>query len=725
MSSSGDGDKPAQTGLVDMGDISFYNNPYNPSFNLSEIAPYQGSFSEIVLNVTWAQLQPSEGGSLTTSAIDSAIAQVNALNASNGTNIGIKLRVWGGYTAPEWAKNIDGPPITVTGENEVDPGVFTPQTIGRFWTADYVDAWTSLQNALAARYDSNPVIRGISQTAGAAATDEPFVPLRTNALLQAGGTVNQVGQLQAGGYTDAAEMLTLRAAIADYSQWSTTPLDFTMNTFHLFDGGNELNDATLTLAVLQQARNSTRLVQPGNHALGNPLYAPDTVVYSQLAADAALNPAVAPNSFQTNSPSILGPYANWQATIANGVALDAGDIELWDFPVIPLPVGFTSFSPSQVQTLAAILAAGSPPPTAGAPDDGSALGFIAPPSRRVPRRGRLFGHQCSASRERHAAGQLQRHVEVDGGRHAGVRRSHRQRNRGDKRSGGDLVGHACRGEHGPRAPHRYAAIRHGRDPHRGDGQQRQHGCARCRRPGLAVLGSLLLGTNKRQPARDFGGCGGRHPCGWRCAGFDRHSRQSRYRRRRRLSTLLAALTPSAYSTASLTIGGTLEMLSGGATYFTGSLSAGAVTIDTGGAITGDGTLTAANGGAILNNGTIEAAADQTLGLQRLSVAERSLGHRRADHRRRCHVEARWCGASTQSITFAANSIAQLANDPYSPSTLALDQPDETLGTISGSSFADRLVLQGVTIMSASYAGSTSTVNLSTGGPLASRCRQPS
>ena len=114
MSSSGDGDKPAQTGLVDMGDISFYNNPYNPSFNISEIAPYQGSFSELVLNVTWAQLQGTEGGALTTSAIDSAIAQVNAYNAANGTNLGIKLRVWGGYTAPDWAKNIDGPAITIT-----------------------------------------------------------------------------------------------------------------------------------------------------------------------------------------------------------------------------------------------------------------------------------------------------------------------------------------------------------------------------------------------------------------------------------------------------------------------------------------------------------------------------------------------------------------------------------------------------------------------------------
>src|SRR5580704_3086947 len=361
MSSSGNGDKPAQTGLVDMGNISFYNNTSSPLFNLAEVAPYQGSFSELVLNVTWAQLQAAEGGPLTTSAIDSAISQVNAYNAANGTNLGLKLRVWGGFTAPDWAKNIDGAPITVTGQSTVDPSVFSPQTIGRFWTADYIDAWTSLQNALAARYDSNPVIRGISQTAGAAASDEPFVPLMTQAALQGGGTVNQVGELQAGGYNDAAEMLTLRASIADYAQWSTTPLDYTMNSFYVFDSGHQLNDATFALAVLQQAQNSTRLVQAGNHALRNPLYSADSAVYGQLAADAALNPEVAPNSFQTASPVVFFPtYSNWQAAIAAGVALDAGNIELWDFPGT---TGFTGLSASQVQGLAAILAAGSPPPT--------------------------------------------------------------------------------------------------------------------------------------------------------------------------------------------------------------------------------------------------------------------------------------------------------------------------------------------------------------------------
>ncbi|HYR66306.1 MAG TPA: hypothetical protein VEP47_09255, partial [Reyranella sp.] len=202
MSSSGDGGKPAQTGLVDMGVIRFYNDGSTPIFNVAELAPYAGSFGETVLNVTWAQLQATEGGPLTTSAIDSAISDVNAFNAQHGTNLGIKLRVWGGFTAPEWAKNIDGAPITIRGENSVDPGLYLNQTIGRVWTGDYTNAWTSLQNQLAAAYDNNPVIRGISQTVGGAASDEPFVPLKPDAQAAMGSaqTVNQIAELQAGGY---------------------------------------------------------------------------------------------------------------------------------------------------------------------------------------------------------------------------------------------------------------------------------------------------------------------------------------------------------------------------------------------------------------------------------------------------------------------------------------------------------------------------------------------
>jgi hypothetical protein len=62
MSLPFDGFKAAQTGLVDMGNISFYDiSGTTPAFNVWELAPYKDSLSEIVLNVTWAQLETSEG----------------------------------------------------------------------------------------------------------------------------------------------------------------------------------------------------------------------------------------------------------------------------------------------------------------------------------------------------------------------------------------------------------------------------------------------------------------------------------------------------------------------------------------------------------------------------------------------------------------------------------------------------------------------------------------
>ena len=168
----------------------------------------------------------------------------------------------------------DGPAMTIIGKSIVDPNVFDAQTIGRWWTADYVGQWTSLQTALANRYDGNALVYGICQTAAMSASDEPFVPFLTNAPESSAANadkVNQVLTTQQAGFTDAAQILTLRAAIADYAQWSTTPLDYTFNPFTVLDGfvsnasgTNEppLND-NITLAVLQQARNSTRMVQAG------------------------------------------------------------------------------------------------------------------------------------------------------------------------------------------------------------------------------------------------------------------------------------------------------------------------------------------------------------------------------------------------------------------------------------------------------------------------------
>jgi T5SS/PEP-CTERM-associated repeat protein len=714
MSSSGDGDKAAQSGLVDMGDIGFYSSNTPDlliTFTIADLANYPGSFSEIVLNVTWAQLQSAAGGSLDTAFIDNAISAINAYNAANGTNVGIKLRVWGGYVAPDWAKNIDGPPITITGQHTVDQN-FTPQTIGRFWTADYIAAWTSLQNQLAATYDNNPVIRGISQTAGASATDEPFVPLKGDALLQGGGTVNQVAELQAGGYTNAAQQLTLRAAIADYAQWSTTPLDYTMNLFHLYDTvGKSSSDPNFTLAVLQQAQNSTRLVQAGNHALNSPLPTSDSFVYAQLAAYAALDPAMAPASYQTASPKNLGSFGNWPNAVAQGVASDAGDIELWDGPG---STGFLGLPPSQVQALAATLAAGNPPLTTGAPDDGSALGFIAPAFASGAAGTVAFSgtdalllasvvpqNSYTVTLTSLKGGTLA--VTDFGGIVIGPTSGPTVTMSGTPalvnaalasltdtlQVGQDIVQIWAADSSGDQAV-RTVGVQV--SPSAASSASALTGSAPPATPAAAAAGILVVGGVQGSTAIPGNldiGIGG-------------------------TNTLLAALAPGAYSTASLAIGGTLEVLNGGAAFFTGSLSAGAVTIDNGGAIDGDGTLTASNGGAILNNGTIEAAADLTLGLQQLTVANALAGTGTLIVDPGATLILGGAVGPHQTVEFAPNSIAQFSNDPYSPSTLVLERPLGMQGTITGFSFADSLVLDGITATGVSYSGGTLTVDESGG-----------
>ena len=72
----------------------------------------------------------------------------------------------------------------------------------------------------------------------------------------------------------------------------------------------------------------------------------------------------------------MGGLRGLANAVTQGVAANAGDIELWDGPGT---TGFTGLLPSQVQDLAALLAAGNAP-VAGAPDDGAALGFTAPAS---------------------------------------------------------------------------------------------------------------------------------------------------------------------------------------------------------------------------------------------------------------------------------------------------------------------------------------------------------
>ena len=78
---------------------------------------------------SWKQLQPTPQSEIgDNNVIDQALAEVRAYNERNPHKpLGVKLRVWGGFEAPDWAKHLGGMPIETTYNNK-------QRIIGRFWS---------------------------------------------------------------------------------------------------------------------------------------------------------------------------------------------------------------------------------------------------------------------------------------------------------------------------------------------------------------------------------------------------------------------------------------------------------------------------------------------------------------------------------------------------------------------------------------------------------------
>ncbi|CAM2958121.1 transmembrane protein (fibronectin III domain and Gp5 C-terminal repeat) [Legionella steigerwaltii] len=330
-------------GLINMGDISFYNNPHIlPVNDPSIIEPYGASFTAMVINVTWEQLQPNGPGSLVeNNAIDQALEAIQSYNQAHPkTLLTAKLRVWGGFTAPLWAKAINGGPISIDATNN---GKHQQGTIGLFWTTEYISAWRNLQSLLAARYNSNPLISEVAITSCASETDEPFVSWLDSPT---------ISNLQSFGYTDAQQEACLSGAIDDYIAWTNTMVDYTFSLFHETDGGKIQQDPAFTIQVMQQCQASFKCIL-SNHALNSPLPSADSFVYAEIQNLYSINPKTTFVDFQTASP--MSPL-NWCSAIVNGTTYHARSIELWpDFG------GFTTLSSNAVANLADAFKNGTPP----------------------------------------------------------------------------------------------------------------------------------------------------------------------------------------------------------------------------------------------------------------------------------------------------------------------------------------------------------------------------
>jgi hypothetical protein len=305
--------KPPIRGLVSMGAFRFVSNGKDPDNTLEPLNAKAGIFGGIVIIATWKQLQPTPNAEIG-DAIDKALAEVRAYNERNPEKpLAVKLRVWGGFEAPEWAMHLGGGgPIHVV-HNEKQ------RLLGHFWTPAYRHAWSRLQEQLAAKYDSRPLIREVSVTACMSFTAEPF-------FLPTEPTVKN--PLLAAGYSDAAHRECLANAVAEYaSSWKASRLVLSLNPFYGLHGRG---DPAFTEQVMRKCRQEVgRRCVFDNHDLD---VTPPKTLLPIFAAMQRMGPEI---EFQTfhETPK------DFEGTIRKGVSLGASSIELWQdyqgFPLVP------------------------------------------------------------------------------------------------------------------------------------------------------------------------------------------------------------------------------------------------------------------------------------------------------------------------------------------------------------------------------------------------------
>lgn len=264
------GKKPLQ-GLIDLGQVSADNMREPPYNTIYFVCRRQSSISGIVVNDTWASLQPGGAGTpIDTQPIDAALQTIAAYNQSQGRSLGVRLRVWAGIDAPAWAKSIAGAPIVICDANALPtpspsasfaaPAAASPtpcpaaaeRTIGPFWARRYESAWSNVQHQLAKKYDDDPLVNEVSVSSCSSLTSEPFV--------QPDDSFSRHNMIAAG-YTDARYQTCLTNAIpGDYAiAWHNTIVDYSFNPFRQIDMQPPQTDLAFTEGVMRLCRTTLKV----------------------------------------------------------------------------------------------------------------------------------------------------------------------------------------------------------------------------------------------------------------------------------------------------------------------------------------------------------------------------------------------------------------------------------------------------------------------------------
>lgn len=325
LATQSDAAKPRLRGLVYMGDIGFHRSDDGVPDNALDpvLATEPGTFAGVVVNLSWRQLEPTEG-QLDTTALDAALTRIRAYNDEHpATPLRATVRVWPGPNAPDWAKRLDGPPVHVN----LVVATTLRLTVGRVWAPGYRTAWRRLQDRLATRYDADPLVAETSAVSCSTITAESIlVP----------SDAESVAALHEAGFTDAAFRTCLMESPADYAAWRNTSIGVFVNPYRTLDSGPPRLDYAVDedyMRAWRKAFGSRAILANAGLKANNPPFL--AKLYASIAHMGG------PIAFQMYSPE----SSYYPGAVALGSDLGASEIELWGRVGRRWP-GFTAFGPS-------------------------------------------------------------------------------------------------------------------------------------------------------------------------------------------------------------------------------------------------------------------------------------------------------------------------------------------------------------------------------------------
>ncbi|WP_235616595.1 hypothetical protein [Mycobacterium montefiorense] len=321
-------------GLISMGAYKFAPVLGEPENSLDTVRQKDGLVQGIVILASWRSLEPTATSGLAdNNEIDQGLANVRKYNQDNpNAPLAVKIRVWGGFWAPDWVMQDSGGKIPVVHTNF--RGVAKDRTLGHVWDDRYHLRWAHLQELLAAKYDGDPLVHEVAVTSCMMFTAEPFsIDTRPAA----------VGPLRKAGMTDANYKTCLNRIVDDYAPWKTTRFETPLNPFKATDSGKPVHDVDFTLAWMADCRK-----RAGDRCVfdNHDLDVPAKVDNDLRKIYAAMKRSNAEVEFQTGGAS----PADLAAVIGYGVEMGATSIELYqDYG------GFTQVPDDDLRKYAAML----------------------------------------------------------------------------------------------------------------------------------------------------------------------------------------------------------------------------------------------------------------------------------------------------------------------------------------------------------------------------------